>query len=162
MNSEFGIRNSECRPPAQMMVAGCWMQDAGCRMLGFEAWGSRLEGIRAARPPTRRLEPTDSSTPPSAPLGMTPSWRFRHSIAPVATWICHPDRASEVSEYVIPTERAKSRNMSFRPGERSLGICHSDRASEVSEYVIPTERVMRASGGIYVARGVIPKVDYET
>jgi hypothetical protein len=47
MNSESGIRNSECRLPARMLVprfsildsrrsmldAGCWMLDAGCWML---------------------------------------------------------------------------------------------------------------------------------
>ena len=77
--------------------------------------------------------PTDSSTPPSAPLGMTPSSSHRtFTPAERATWPI---------------------TLSSRPRERSaFSICHPDRESEAPfQSVIPTERAERTSGGIYGA-----------
>jgi len=78
--------------------------------------------------------PTDSSTPPPASLGMTPSSSHR---------LFNP---TEVLQFVIPTERAKRLfTLSSRPRERSdFSRCHPNRGSVATFHaVIPTEGASR-------------------
>jgi len=87
---------------------------------------------------SERSESNGSSTPPSAPLGMTSSSRYRPFV-PTEGWSdisgCHPDRESGATFHpVIPTERAERRFiLSSRPRERSERVEGSIRLAKLAQ-----------------------------
>jgi hypothetical protein len=78
--------------------------------------------FRICHPPTQGKQPIDSSTPPAASLGMTPSSRYRP---------CVP---TEPPQSATPTEQTERHfKLSSRPRERSERVKGSIRLAELAQ-----------------------------